>query len=110
MSYTATHYKNKTASRYVPVDPAQIGAKIAEADYYLSSVKYDGHFAMMELRLTSTMKSPLRNKGGPQTGKWFIVHRLSLRRWAIGMVSFDIILCDFVNIFTKEMCLNDIPF
>jgi ATP-dependent DNA ligase len=40
-------YKSKIASRYFPVDAEQIGLKIAESDYYLASVKYDGHLAFI---------------------------------------------------------------
>lgn len=40
-------YKDKVASRYVPVDPEQIGMKIIEADYYLASVKHDGYFGVL---------------------------------------------------------------
>ena len=49
MSYSASFYKNKIASRYIPVDPDQIGIKITEANYYFSSVKYNGHFAILEI-------------------------------------------------------------
>ena len=43
-------YKSKVASRYIPVDPEQIGLKIMEAEYYLTSVKYDGYFASLEIK------------------------------------------------------------
>ena len=45
-----TTYKSKIASRYVPVDPEQIGMKIAESDYYLMSVKYDGHLGILAVK------------------------------------------------------------
>ena len=45
-----TQYKNKIASRYIPVDPEQIGLKIIEADYYFTSIKYDGFFAVLEVK------------------------------------------------------------
>ena len=43
-------YKSKVASRYIPVDPEQIGLKIMEADYYLTSIKHDGYFASLEIK------------------------------------------------------------
>ena len=33
----------------MPVDPKQIGLKIIEADYYFTSIKYDGYFAALEI-------------------------------------------------------------
>jgi ATP-dependent DNA ligase len=42
-------YKSKIASRYIPVDAEQIGLKIAESDYYLASIKHDGHLAFLVL-------------------------------------------------------------
>lgn len=38
-------YKSRIYSRYIPVDSTQIGMKIAESDYYVASVKHDGHLA-----------------------------------------------------------------
>jgi ATP-dependent DNA ligase len=43
-------YKTKIASRYMPVDPEQIGLKIIEAEYYYTSVKHDGYFAALEIK------------------------------------------------------------
>ena len=40
-------YKSKIASRYIPVDAEQIGLKITESEYYLASVKYDGHLTFL---------------------------------------------------------------
>jgi hypothetical protein len=42
-------YKSKIASRYIPVDAEQIGLKIAESEYYMTSVKLDGHLAFLAL-------------------------------------------------------------
>ncbi len=42
-------YKSKIASRYIPVDAEQIGLKIAESEYYIASVKHDGHLAFLAL-------------------------------------------------------------
>ena len=43
-------YKTKIASRYIPVDADQIGLKIAESEYYLASVKYDGQLAFLSVK------------------------------------------------------------
>ena len=40
-------YKNKIASRYIPVDATQIGIKIPESDYYMTSTKFDGHLTFL---------------------------------------------------------------
>jgi hypothetical protein len=45
-----TTYKSKIDSRYVPVDPEQIGMKIAESDYYLMSIKHDGHLGLLTVK------------------------------------------------------------
>jgi len=45
-----SQYKTKIASRYMPVDPEQIGLKIIEADYYFTSIKFDGYFAALEIK------------------------------------------------------------
>ena len=37
-----SQYKSKIASRFIPVEPELIGNKIFEADYYFTSIKYDG--------------------------------------------------------------------
>ncbi len=42
-------YKNKVASRYIPVDAEQIGMKVAESEFYMASVKYDGFFGMLQV-------------------------------------------------------------
>jgi ATP-dependent DNA ligase len=42
-------YKSKIASRYVPVNAEQIGLKIAESEYYIASVKYDGHLTFLSV-------------------------------------------------------------
>lgn len=44
-----TTYKEKIASRYIPVDAEQIGIKIVEAEYYVASIKYDGYFGILSL-------------------------------------------------------------
>ena len=43
------NYKSKIASRYIPVSSEQIGLKIAESEYYLTSVKHDGHLAFLHI-------------------------------------------------------------
>jgi ATP-dependent DNA ligase len=40
-------YKSKIASRYIPVDATQIGIKIPESDYYMTSIKFDGHLTFL---------------------------------------------------------------
>jgi ATP-dependent DNA ligase len=45
-----SQYKSKIASRYIPTDPEQIGLKIMEAEYYFTSIKYDGYFAALEIK------------------------------------------------------------
>ena len=45
-----SQYKTKVASRYMPVDPEQIGLKIMEADHYFTSIKFDGYFAALEIK------------------------------------------------------------
>ena len=54
-------YKNKIASRYIPVDPETIGMKIVEADYYLMSAKLDGHLGLL---VTERGKATLYNRRG----------------------------------------------
>jgi ATP-dependent DNA ligase len=49
MKNIISKYKTKVLSRFIPVAPEQIGAKIMEAAYYLTSVKYDGHFGALEI-------------------------------------------------------------
>jgi ATP-dependent DNA ligase len=49
MSHILT-YQSWTASRYIPVDAAQVGLRIAESAYYLASIKHDGHLAFLEVR------------------------------------------------------------
>ena len=48
-------YKSKIASRYIPVDAEQIGLKIAESEYYLASVKHDGHLAFLAIEKGKAM-------------------------------------------------------
>lgn len=43
-------YKSKVASRYIPINPEQIGVKILDSDYYYTSIKYDGYFAALEVK------------------------------------------------------------
>ena len=45
-----SQYKSKIATRYIPVEPELIGNKIFEADYYFTSIKYDGFFAVLEIK------------------------------------------------------------
>ena len=47
MTKLVTDYKAKVASRYMSIAAEQITQKLMEADYYLTSIKYDGHFAML---------------------------------------------------------------
>jgi ATP-dependent DNA ligase len=44
-----TDYKNKVASRYISVEPSQIGLKIIESDFYLCSNKLDGHLGILSI-------------------------------------------------------------
>ncbi len=43
-------YKTKVASKYLPVEPEFILNKIIEAEYYFASIKYDGFFAILEVK------------------------------------------------------------
>lgn len=45
-----SEYKSKVASRYTPVEPELIANKIIESDYYYTSIKYDGFFAVLEVK------------------------------------------------------------
>jgi ATP-dependent DNA ligase len=45
-----SQYKTKVASRYMPLDPEQIGLKIIEVDYYFTSIKFDGYFGALEIK------------------------------------------------------------
>ena len=45
-----TTYKSKIASRYIPVDPEQIGFKIADSEYFMASLKHDGHLAFLSVK------------------------------------------------------------
>ena len=49
MKNIISQYKTKVLSRFIPVAPEQIGTKIMEAEFYLASVKYDGHFGALEI-------------------------------------------------------------
>ncbi len=46
---TISTYKTKIASRYIPINPQQIGLKIMESAAYYTSVKYDGYFAVLSV-------------------------------------------------------------
>ena len=43
----AQTYKRSVASKYLPAGREEIVSKIREADQYLLSVKYDGHFYLL---------------------------------------------------------------
>ena len=43
----AKTYKRSVASKYLPAGGEEIVSKIREADQYLLSVKYDGHFYLL---------------------------------------------------------------
>jgi ATP-dependent DNA ligase len=43
-------YKSKVASRYIPVEPVQITQKIMESEYYLASIKLDGHLTFLSVK------------------------------------------------------------
>jgi ATP-dependent DNA ligase len=45
-----SQYKQKVASRYLPVNPDDMLSKIMESEYYFASVKYDGHFGVLEIK------------------------------------------------------------
>ena len=45
-----SQYKTKIASRYIPVDPEEIGLKIMESEFYFTSIKLDGYFAALEIK------------------------------------------------------------
>lgn len=47
---TPSTYKTKIASRYIPINPEQIGLKIMESAAYYTSVKYDGYFAVLTVK------------------------------------------------------------
>lgn len=55
------YYQSKLSARYIPVDATQIGIKIAESDYYLASVKHDGHLAFLSVKKG---KAELFNRNG----------------------------------------------
>ena len=40
-------YKDKVASRYIPIASEAIGMKIIESDYYYCSIKHDGFFGVL---------------------------------------------------------------
>jgi len=56
-------YQSKLSSRYVPVDASQIGLKIAESDYYVASVKHDGHLAVLSV---TKGKASMFNRNGEE--------------------------------------------
>ena len=43
----AIKYKRQTASRYLPIDSAEMTSKIMEADFYSVSTKLDGHLYLL---------------------------------------------------------------
>jgi len=43
----AIKYKRQTASRYLPIDAAEMTSKIMEADFYSVSTKLDGHLYLL---------------------------------------------------------------
>jgi len=43
-------YKTKIASRYNPVDAEQIGLKIQESEYSLTSIKHDDLLAFLSVK------------------------------------------------------------
>ncbi len=43
-------YKQKIASRYLPINAEDMLSKIMESEYYFASVKYDGHFGVLEIK------------------------------------------------------------
>jgi hypothetical protein len=43
----AQKYKRQTASRYLPIDAAEMTSKIMEADFYSVSTKLDGHLYLL---------------------------------------------------------------
>jgi len=45
-----SQYKQKVASRYLPVNPDDMLNKIMESEYYFASIKYDGHFGVLEIK------------------------------------------------------------
>ena len=40
-------YKDKIASRYIPIASDAIAMKVIESDYYYSSIKHDGFFGVL---------------------------------------------------------------
>jgi hypothetical protein len=54
-------YKDKIASRYIPIASDAIAMKVIESDYYYSSIKHDGFFGV--LVITNGM-AQLYNKSG----------------------------------------------
>lgn len=41
------HYKNKVASRYIPLEVSRVGLKMLQSDAMYLSVKIDGHLAFL---------------------------------------------------------------
>ncbi|MCE2711742.1 MAG: hypothetical protein LW688_04285 [Cryomorphaceae bacterium] len=54
-------YRKRVTGKYIPVDPATITQKIIESDAYYTSVKYDGHFAVL---IVKNKKATLYDRSG----------------------------------------------
>jgi hypothetical protein len=46
---SAQEYKKRFTSRFISTDPSLIGQSIVEADYYLASIKFDGHLGILKI-------------------------------------------------------------
>jgi ATP-dependent DNA ligase len=55
--------KKRLAARLLPLNPEAIGMKIIESDYFLASIKHDGHFAILVIE---NGKSSLYSRSGEQ--------------------------------------------
>jgi ATP-dependent DNA ligase len=56
-------YKSKIASRYIPVTPEQMGLKIPESEYYMVSIKFDGHLSFLQV---TEGKAKLMDRNGDE--------------------------------------------
>lgn len=54
-------YKDKIASRYIPIAADDIGMKTIESDYYYCSIKHDGYFGVLVI---TNGAAQLYNKSG----------------------------------------------
>ena len=54
-------YKDKIASRYIPIASESIGMKTIESDYYYCSIKHDGYFGVLVI---TNGAAQLYNKSG----------------------------------------------